>query len=428
MKNLWSWAGAMLVCAVAARADDAALEQRVKALEDRLAASEREDAGDVDAQWKNGFRFSTDDGAFSLRPRVLIQVDSAWFLEKDDVNDALAAQAEEGETPDQVENGAEFRRARFGFEGTLYESIEFEIMYDFAGADAIPKDVYVGMTAIPGVGTLRVGHQREPFSRLQGSDSQRIFMEKGTQDALAPDRSLGLRLLNNLDNGRLAWSAGAFYLTEDDGSSAGENAYALTARVAGQPWVDERHDRRIHLGAAASYRDPDDSEVDYGARPESHLSEKLIGRTAFTADDIRLLGSEAALQLGAFTLLGEYIVSDVSGLNGAEDATFDGYFVTASYFLTGEHRGYDAEEGRFGRVKPDKNFREGGPGAWELAVRVAGVDLTDADPSQGEMQDYTAAINWYLNPVTRLMLNYVYADAEDAGDLHVIEARLQLDL
>ena len=63
-----------------------------------------------------------------------------------------------------------------------------------------------------------------------------------------------------------------------------------------------------------------------------------------------------------------------------------------------------------------------------LAVRVAGVDLTDADPSQGEMQDYTAAINWYLNPVTRLMLNYVYADAEDAGDLHVIEARLQLDL
>jgi phosphate-selective porin OprO/OprP len=413
---------------VLARADDAALEKRVRILEEKLAVEEKEDQDKLDAQWKNGFRFSTEDGAFTLRPRVLIQVDTATFSGEEDVNEALAAQAEEGEEPDQVENGAEFRRARFGFEGTLYKSIEFEIMYDFAGSDAIPKDVYIGMTEIPGVGTLRVGHQREPFSRLQGSDTQRIFMEKGAQDALAPDRGMGVRLINSRDDGRLAWSAGAFYLTDDDGSSLGENAYALTARLAGQPWFDEENDRRLHLGIAGSYREPDDAEIDYGARPESHLVEKLIGREPFTADDVQLLGTEAAWQWGAFMLLGEYIVSDVSGVNGAEDATFDGYFVTASYFLTGEHRAYDTEECRFSRVKPKKNFREGGPGAWEFAARVAAVDLTDTDPSQGEMQDYTAAINWYLNPVTRFMLNYVYADAEDAGDLHVIEARLQLDL
>lgn len=417
---------ALLLCAtVSTYAEEPSLESRVSALEEKLA--DEAPAG-LGGRWKNGFIFSTDDGAFELRPRVMIQMDAAWYFDEDDVNEALAEGVEEGEEPDEVENGAEFRRSRFGFEGTVYKHLEYEIVYDFSGGDAAPKDVYIGLTDIPAVGLVRIGHQREPFGRVQGSDSQRIFMEKGLQDALAPDRSLGVRMMNWLKNGTMSWSAGAFYLTDDDGSSLGENAYAFTARIAGQPWHDDKKGRRVHVGVAGSYRHPDEEEIDFGARPESHISPDLIGREGFSADEVNLLGTEGAIQLGAFTLLGEYIMAEVDNMDASGNATMDGYFITASYYLTGEHRDYDTDESRFGRLKPKHNFQDGGWGAWEIAGRVSGLDLTDGDPDLGEMQDYTAALNWHLNPVTRIMLNYIFSDAEDAGDVHVVQARLQLDL
>jgi phosphate-selective porin OprO/OprP len=67
-----------------------------------------------------------------------------------------------------------------------------------------------------------------------------------------------------------------------------------------------------------------------------------------------------------------------------------------------------------------------------LAARYSTVDLNDADVEGGEQYDITGGLNWYLNPNTRIMLNYVYADLEGRAnvkddDINVFQARFQVD-
>ena len=55
-------------------------------------------------------------------------------------------------------------------------------------------------------------------------------------------------------------------------------------------------------------------------------------------------------------LKGEYIHAFVDAEDGS-DPDFNGYYVMASYFLTGETRSFNTSKGAFSRLKPKKNFR-----------------------------------------------------------------------
>jgi len=90
-----------------------------------------------------------------------------------------------------------------------------------------------------------------------------------------------------------------------------------------------------------------------------------------------------------------------------------------SWFLTGEHRPYRKAGAVFDAIKPEQNAfgKEGGHGAWEVATRYSSIDLDDGDVDGGELGDWTVGLNWYLNPNTRLMANYILSDLSPAGDL-----------
>ena len=103
-------------------------------------------------------------------------------------------------------------------------------------------------------------------------------------------------------------------------------------------------------------------------------------------------------------------------------------YIQGSYFLTGEKRNYKTSSGAFDRVKPKENFRfGGGPGAWEAAVRYSSIDLDDSGVSGGELKDITVGLNWYLNPNTRIMWDYIRADLDDVGDANLFLMRFQVD-
>ncbi|MDZ7597282.1 MAG: porin [Desulfobacterales bacterium] len=118
----------------------------------------------------------------------------------------------------------------------------------------------------------------------------------------------------------------------------------------------------------------------------------------------------------------------------ADDPEFDGFYLYGSYFLTGENRTYSASNGAFDRVKPKANFQltEDGWGAWEIGLRFSTIDLSDGGINGGEADNYTAGLNWYLNPNVRWMANYVYSDIENREDvnddsINIIQTRFQID-
>ena len=55
------------------------------------------------------------------------------------------------------------------------------------------------------------------------------------------------------------------------------------------------------------------------------------------------------------------------------------------------------------------------------------IDLDSKTINGGQMADFTAGVNWYLNPVTRISANYVFADLFGVGRTNIYQIRFQLD-
>ncbi|HSL81334.1 MAG TPA: porin, partial [Thermoanaerobaculia bacterium] len=317
--------------------------------------------------------------------------------------------------------GFELRRARLFMSGTVYERVEFKIEYDFGTGDAAAKDVYIAL--LPDWGKVRFGHYKESFSLEELTSSKYItFLERSLPvEAFAPSRNSGVGV-HGSSGKTFNWGVGAFYDADDFGESVSEDATNVTGRLGFRPIVSDDGSRILHLGVAAS-RQERDGTLRFRTRPEAHLSPRLVDTGSFPGDSSTLLGGEVAGVFGPFWFASEYIQADTDA-PAVGDPTFDGAYVQAGWFLTGESRNWSGST--FGRNRPRSNFGAG-PGAWEIALRYSTIDLTDAGVAGGEQSDVTAALNWYLNPVTRLMLNYVRADVDDVGEADFFLVRWAID-
>jgi len=408
-----------------ARLDE--LEESVRSLEERLSkVREKPHEGDtLRAYWDEGLCFDSKDGAFRLKIGGRVQVDGAWFDQDSDLVTQLEAA---GSDEPNWQDGFEIRKARLRLDGLLYEIVEFRVQYDFA--DSNLKDAYVGLSALP-FGSIRVGHFKEPFSLQRLTSSRHLtFMERGLTAAFEAARNTGVMLHNHIMDDRLTYALGVFRDTDDFGSGSGDGKYNITGRLTGLPLYENDGRRLVHLGLGYSYRNPDEV-VRLSMRPEANLiPDPLADTDSFAADDVNILGVETALVCGPVSLQGEYVTAMVHS-DSASDPDFFGYYIEASYFLTGEHRRYNTSSGVFDRIKPNRNFmgKEGGPGAWQIAARYSHIDLEDGAVNGGKLNTVTAALNWYLNPNTRVMLNYVFADADDRynGEANILQMRFQVE-
>lgn len=356
-----------------------------------------------------------------------------WTERDNEVEDAVGT----------LEDGTEFRRARLFVSGTLYEQVNYKLQLDFAGGDADLKDAYMSLTKLAAVGSVKVGHFKEPFGLEQLTSSKYItFLERSLPDVFAPGRSTGIMFNNSVLENRATWAVGGFRDADSYGDSDDEDSnFDVTARLTALPWYGNEGRQLLHVGAAYSIRRPDGDSLRYRQRPEIHLSPRFVDTESISADGVNLLGVEAAFVLGPASLQAEYMMADVDATSGS-NPDFSGYYVMASYWLTGqEHRTYKTSSGTFSRVKPSENFLgdEGGAGAWELAVRYSALDLKDTwvtttdedetveDTHGGELDNVTVGLNWHLNPKTRVMWNYVMADLNNVGDADAATMRFQVD-
>lgn len=350
-------------------------------------------------------------------------IDWGWFTGDDPTYNTDTS----GTTP-ELEDGTEFRTARLGVEGLLYDKTGYKAEFDFAPGTVAVKDVFFTLKELFGT-EFRVGHFKEPFSLEQVTSSRFIsFMERSLAAAFAPDRNSGFQLSDTpTDSQNLYWAAGLFRTSNDQAKAVGDSEYSYTARLTGLPLYEEEGASMLHLGAAASYR-LDDS-VQFRSRPEANMVNRPADTGAIAADDTMLLCGEAAWLNGPFSAQAEYQLASVSASGAGQDGDFSGYYAYVSYFLTGEHRNYKKTSASFDRLRPNENFGVG-KGAFELLARYSFIDLDDGAAFTEEMTDTTLGLNWYLNGASRVMFNWVHSEFESGAvddSMDAFMMRFQMD-
>ena len=309
----------------------------------------------------------------------------------------------------QFDNDINVRRARLVFRRGLIKDLTFKASIELSSNPVAVeiKDLYLQYTGLSW-GPLTFGNQKEPFS-LEDMTSSRYttLMENALPvAAMAPGRNVGIKL-GTLWNKRTTLTAGVFGEGfEDDGLRS--SGTALTGRAT-HLFVDgPRH--LLHLGFSGSYRRVGSTDtIQFRSRPEVGITENYMVDTGdrIDAEDLPRAGLELAYVDGPLSLQSEVISTWVTRRSGLDTLFFHGWYIHGGWFLTGESRPYERGSARLGQVSPLLPVERGGRGAWEVALRLSRVDLTDDNVIGGEETNLTVGLNWYLSSTMRMMANYV---------------------
>jgi len=360
---------------------------------------------------------SSRDGKYSIRFGGRVQID-AQIADDDDLDPSHGLDA-----------GIEFRRVRLFAEGKLDGVWKYKVQLNFDEEDEAVnfEDVYIAYTGFKPA-QIKLGHFKEPFSLEELTSSKYItFMERALPNAFAPGRNLGIQASTHGDN----WSASVGYFVDGVILNGGDNVstedQGVTARVHFAPLAEKTEN--VHLGLSAYYKSDQDAGERFRQRPEIHNAPRLVDTgTIGSVDDIWSVNPEVAAVFGPFSAQAEYNYTSVQRTGGLPDIDLNGFYVYASYFLTGESRAYNAKKGTFGRVKAHD--------AVELGVRYSYIELDDTgvtDSERGEESNLTVGLNYYFNPYVRTMLNYIYADIDHPTgalpdeEAHIFGNRWQVD-
>lgn len=350
-----------------------------------------------------GLRWHSTRRDTELRVGGRLHVDSARF--EDDL------------TP--IESDSAFRRARVYVAAKVGDHWRFRIEREFAN----DREGWRNLWARYNFGKkawVKAGNFVAPFGLEDvAASNHATFMERSLPSALAPSFQTGLAFgtRNRFGNARrrhhYSWvvSVGGEPMGDDMEDRHRSNHRSVVSRFAYAPIAED--DRLVHFALAAEHREIDrGSPYRVRSRPESSLAPGLLNTGLLAdVDSVRSFGIESAAVYGAFSTQAEYMQTTLKRSAGRADPTFNGWYLQASYALTGEHRNYSRSSGSFSGIEPNGRW-----GAVEIAVRASQLDLIDETVRGGEARDLTLGVNWYVNANVRLMFNYVAVDAKRRSD------------
>jgi phosphate-selective porin OprO/OprP len=417
-------------------------DAKAQAASAQQAASDSKSDIDLKVKWKGAPEFSSADGNFKFKVRGRIMTDYNGI----DQDERITG---EGDI-----SAVELRRARLGVEGVVFHDWKYKFEIDFAADEVAVKDAYIAyanwLQSVE-LSEIRVGNQYVYNSLEQITSSRFItFMERAAfTEAFYPsgeaDRQIGAAILLGDEH----WSFQTGYY----GASVGENnnipgqeefdtdktAFTIRGTVAPINRDVNGVHQVLHFGGSFRHRDagtlncgfvvcpdPDDGNAlfQYQARgADLHLADRFVDTPQF-ADEDDMWHLEAAFVWGPFSMQGEYAELTAEGVRSLVDddtllavsPTYTGWYVDASWYLTGETRNYEADTGEFGRTKVKRPVfgGSGGWGAWQIAGRYDVIDLSDKAPAMnlaygcnecGEQETWLVGLNWLLTDYTAIKLN-----------------------
>ncbi|WP_394763042.1 OprO/OprP family phosphate-selective porin [Phenylobacterium sp.] len=400
---------------------------------------------------------ATADGRFTANIRAIVMFDGGKYFQKSN----LAAQV----VGRDLNDGTNFRRARFGIDGKLFKDFDYALIYEFGGSGAEDaghiQEAWVQYTGWR-PWRIKVG-AFEPNIGLSAavSTSQMIMLERpaaaeAARNVAAGDSRSAIQLTGNGvwgegDSGiATRWFASAALtgnVVSTVNSTGGfavqpqDEQTAIIGRFALAPFSSTDWQAHIAVngqfatqpndaGAAASPRYP----IQLRDRPELRLDgARLVDTGGIDAKSASVYGAEFGFTSHQFMLESEYfeyrIDRRLTTAATPANPRFNGWYVQGAWVLTGESRPYNPAEGRFDAPKMTYNFNPaaGTWGAFELAARYSDLDLnfhdcgagkaTPASPAAcfdavrgGEQKISAIGLNWYLNPAIRMMLDFQHVD------------------
>ena len=432
------------------KAEDEAEAQRLMALETQLEEKEEDaltirtrlatlEQTNADASWIYDFNratIRTADNRFQLAFRGRFQFDSGLFFQDHDLSPDVTVGRD-------LRNGANFRRAQIGVEGRVYRDFNYEFVFDFGSSGTERSgQIYLLRVAYTGIPffTINAGAIQPKFTLDDSTSSAEItFLERASiiNALLDPfggsDSRRGVELIyqrpdlfkggdNLLISTAFTGERIANVKTDDEGSQ-------LTGRIAYRFHSDERSNFQIGFDGARIFNKPN-GLLSFGDRPETRVDgTQLVGfgfpglQSAVQAKTGWLYGAEAAMNYGPLYLSGEYYRYRLDRTDSSlTDPEFGGWYLQASYFLTGEARPYLPASAAWGSPAVVSPFAldSGSWGSWEIKARYSNNDFNAliGDPLAansvfgGEQNIITLGANWYLNRNLRWMFDYLIVDVD----------------
>jgi len=379
-------------------------------------------SSDTTVSTKGGFEIKND--LFSAKIGGRIHFDGRYVIEEDDLSAANQA----------TNSNTSFRRARLSMEGKAY-GWDYKFENDFAGQSGTTGSGFREMW----IGTKLVGHnvrfgQAKPYRGMEEltSSNNITFMERPFSSAsgLYNGRQFqqGVFVDTSDKMGDIAYGYGvAVYNTR---SAAGNNTQGMGYNARGFVAPINAGGQTLHIGVSGSVdRNPLNGVAPTPAPSNSFDTSATIVRgatlsRAITANSLQqdAYALEVAYAMGPFSAQMEYATADHEFAGTTPSQKVETGYVQASYFVTDHARRYDARRGIFGAPSVTA-----GAGAIELKARYDMMKNKDL-AAKPEATQYMVGANYYINPNTRVMFEYVDGTATNANvdtDASAIQTRLQ---
>jgi phosphate-selective porin len=263
------------------------------------------------------------------------------------------------------------RRARINLSGDFAEQFEFKLEGDFEFNDGsltvrdaqgktlasntnrvgfAATDVFINWHQLPEA-NIKIGQFKAPFGLEQLTSDTKLFTIERSQvtEALTPERQIGLQVwgkpLTNLwreQKELLSYSAGVFNGSGRNTTTNDNNEFMYVARLESQLFARKIAGLDATVKVGGDYVSSRDDKGT-NATPVGNVIVGADGSlSAFTlpsAGEREAYGLDAALHLGPFDLVAEYLNEQfrprtVAGV-AADFTEFEaqGYYVTGSYFV-----------------------------------------------------------------------------------------------
>ena len=375
---------------------------------------------DTTISTKGGFEIKND--LFSAKIGGRIHFDGRYVNQEDDLS--AASQATNSNTA--------FRRARITLEGKAY-GWGYKFENDFAGQSGTTgsglREMWISTQLMDH--NVRFG-QAKPYRGMEEltSSNEITFMERpfATASGLYEGRQFqqGVFVDTAAKMGEMDYGYGmAVYNTR---SAAGSATQGLGYNLRGYVAPINANGQTLHIGlSGSSDRNPlngatptaaPSNKFETGASVVRGALSQAISGNAIQQDAYAL---ELAYMNGPFSAQMEYATADNEFAGTSVSQKVDTGYVQASFFVTDHARKYDAKKGVF--KSPSVNA---GAGAIELKARYDMMENTD---TKAEATQYMVGANYYINPNTRVMFEYVDGTATATTgkdtDASAIQTRLQ---